>query len=681
MAHKYHKLLSPVKLPSGVVIKNALAGAHLTASLIHGPETYITEALNHHYVQAARNGASIIDWYDVGRGFGGILPPNEDLQHNVYTNFSFDNPRMGNTLSLLADEVHAYGTKILLSVYFSSLFWPQGTSFYGSPGRTMMSTHGPTKMPGQRECTKEELQGVIRQVVDYARDFVSWGFDGISLHMGYFLYEGSDHRTDEYGGTPENRARFIGEVFDALKKEFGPQFIICGIMQAKCPQGVLGETSKGFGIDDTVRFLKTLEGKLDYVQLRPDDFTQNDSNGFTNTKDYQISSTMLEHCRYLKAAGVKTPLAPNTGFRDPDVMERALEEGDCEFFCLTRAFLSDYDYYRKIVEERTDELTPCIICNKCHGTGRAPWVNFCSVEPRQGINHKNYHYMQPSGKKKNVAVIGGGPVGMRAAIMAVDQGHNVTLYEKTGYLGGVLSHADYFSFKWPLKDYRLWLINMLEKKKVQIQLNHQPTPEEIACGGFDVVLACTGATPSMPKIEGVLQSDGSTAAGVINCYDVWGHEDELGQKIVMVGGANVAVETAIHLAQLGKDVTLLTRNSKVGHNCDMLHSITMSHIKRIEGEDFGFTMPEWSKYDNLHTIVLANTTKVQKGKATYNKDGQEHYIDCDTIVINGGVTPNIDEALRYSGLTTEFYTLGDVESKDGNLQKGNRNAYAIVSRL
>lgn len=676
MPHRYEHLLSPYHLTPNNVIKNRMLGTSITASFLQGNQEYPTDAMIHHYVQLARNGASILNFYHIPPQAAKLAPSTADMAHNCYATLNISDKRVQNYYCQLTEECHYYGTKMLIYFYFPAN--PPGFNYLGKSGRIQNAT-GVYPAPDTKPMSKEMIRQVQDYYVNQMREYVELGFDGVSFHIEQYLISALDVRDDEYGGSVENRARFLYELFGRFKEEFGTDFIIEGVMGPEMPYGYNGE-GYGYDLEDIIRFAKLMEGKIDYYELRGTDMADDHPTGYTHSQD-EAPKRLLDYCRKIKAAGVKTPLAPNGGFQHPDLMEQAIAEGVCEFISMARPFICDYDYCRKIQEERPEDITPCLQCDKCHGTYSAPWITLCAVNPRYGLDHKRYGYEQPSGKKKKVAVIGGGPVGMRAAIMAAENGHSVTLYEKTDYLGGQLAHADYYRGKWPLRRYRLWLIEQLKSKQVEVKLNCTATRDTLVNLGYDTILACTGATAVLPDIPGAKAADGTAMPGIRTCHDVWGHESELGQNIVIVGGSEVGMETAIHLAQNGRNVTVLTRQKELGHDCSKLHAITMTYVKFDKDAGYGILSPEWTKYDNLQGITAAVTTSVTANSVTYQKDGQEFTLSCDSVILGGGVKPNIDEAMACVGGAPEFYLIGDVEGGKGNLQRGNRSAYAKVSRL
>lgn len=155
---------------------------------------------------------------------------------------------------------------------------------------------------------------------------------------------------------------------------------------------------------------------------------------------------------------------------------------------------------------------------------------------------------------------------MRAAIYAAERGHDVTLYEKSGYLGGQLVHSDYFPFKWPIKNFKNWLVEQLGKTGVKVLLNTEPTRQMIAAGGFDAVLAATGAKVNIPDIPGLKDAAGNLKPGYMSCMDTCGREPELGKHVVIIGGSEVGMGDRHVFGGSGHDVTVLTRQGKLGHN-------------------------------------------------------------------------------------------------------------------
>ena len=304
------------------------------------------------------------------------------------------------------------------------------------------------------------------------------------------------------------------------------------------------------------------------------------------------------------------------------------------------------------------------------------------MNPRFGIEHKLHRLLKNSTSSKRVAIIGGGPVGMRCAIMAAEQGHSVTLYEKTGYLGGQLYHAESYSFKWPLRDFKNWEKRRMEELGVTVHLNNAPDPEALKGEGYDVVIAATGAQANLPRsIQGLRDENGN--ALVRTCHDIFGRESELGRHVVICGASETGIETAMYLAQNGHEVTLLTRQTEIGHDCSKLHYITMAWVKpNNDGSGKGHMAPAWEKFEDvLHGITEVTTKSVDGNTVTYvDKAGEEHTITADDVIICGGVSPRVDEAMRYADCADTFLMAGDCNGC-GNIQRGMRDALAKVNMI
>jgi thioredoxin reductase len=365
-------------------------------------------------------------------------------------------------------------------------------------------------------------------------------------------------------------------------------------------------------------------------------------------------------------------------------MDCYIAEGKCDMFGIARGFIADFEWGKKVTGGRGEDITPCLWCNKCHGTildDPDPWLSICSVNPLMGIEHKLPRLVEAPERVKKVAVIGGGPAGMRAAVYAAKRGHDVTLYEKTGRLGGQMYHGDFASFKWPVGEYKAWMIRQLGMTRVEVIMNCEPSVDMIAAGAYDAVIAATGARPNIPDIEGFRAADGSMADGYMTCLDVFGNEESLGQKVIVVGGSETGVETAMHLCETGREVTILTRQNRIGHDCSRLHYITMAFVGTDPETGRTGMRPAWEKYDNLSWIVSAITKKVEGGKVTYvDTAGAEHIIEADSVVLCGGMNPCTEEALAFQDTAPQFFVIGDANGC-GNLQRCNRDAFSKASMI
>ena len=671
MSHRYEKLLTPLVLPGGAVLKTRMVQPKCGPDQNQGPETWPTEQFIHFFRDSARRGNSLVVLTDADRPFVRSMGMEHDFAHSFH--FDLKNPATANYMCQLADDVHFYGSKIVVELRPD---FPRGVSLGGGTPVFMDMGMRMTPPPAVA-ATKEQMQEAIAAVVERCKLYKSWGFDGMSTGVVGLEHE-SDLRTDEYGGSTENRCRFTIEMCQAVKKACGKDFIIEIMMFGESPKGSgMSSYRDGYYLEDTVTFAKLAEeaGAVDLMTLREDGAPKCHPTGYTFS---EREHDCINYTKAIKAAGVTLPVAVAGGFQDPQEMEDLLEAGVCDLISIGRGQFTDSDYFKKVLEERGEDIRPCLRCNRCHGRRRGPWHSVCAVNPEFNFEIKLKNMIQPPERVKKVAVIGGGPAGMQAAITAAERGHKVTLFEKSDYLGGQLRHADYFSFKWPFKKYREWLIREMDKKGVEVRMNCAPTPDEVKAEGFDAVIAATGAVATLPNIEGMHNADGTPA--LKTCHDVIGKESELGKNVIMVGCSETGVETACYLAQNGHNVTCLTRQDRLAKDASPLHSITIAYIA-VEEDGCGAMHPYWDKFENLKGITKATTTKVTATTVTYvDENGEEHTLEADEVIVCGGVKPCLEDALKYAACAPEFRMIGDVDNAQ-NMQVSIRSGYMAASQL
>ena len=663
----YTNLLSSMRVGNHV-IKSRFLYPNATPHFLQGPETFPADGTRAYHASLARNGAAIItiaEWNDPTQHDRAW---RDDIGH--MQSFRPNDPSVLNYLSLMAEDVHFFGSKLIVAAMVD---WPEGYSLYGGPrvgGGGFPFPGAPIDAP----IPTEMLPGVIDGFVEKMRMYRSCGYDGVSIRMDHHILPQPATRDDAYSGaTIAGRSLFYRELYAAIKAEFGGDFLTEAIIAWQQPTGYGHRTTAGIGPDDVAEYCHLAQAHVDIFQIREQDGARSHPTGYNFTFG---DHPAVEFAVRLKAEGIASLLAPIGGFQEPDEMEQYLVEGKCDMFGVARAFIADSDYGEKLRAGRAADIVPCLKCNVCHGKvvpEPEPWISVCSVNPLFGFEHELPKLLRPS-VAKSLAVIGGGPAGMRAAIEAADRGHRVTLYERTDRLGGQLSHADAFDFKWPLRNYRDWLVRTLDQRGVQVVLNCEPTAEQLREAGFEAVIAATGATPTAPNgIDGIVAEDGRRLYPIVD--EMWGREHQLGHRVVIVGGSEAGAEMAIHLARNGHEVVLLTRQKEIAHDASKLHYVTMSFIKDLPDGTFE-EAPEWERYDTIECITRARTIEVGDHGVVYvDSDGGQHTLPADDVLVSGGRRKLLDEALAYRDAAAQFYAIGDCVGA-GNVQVCTRQAYA-----
>lgn len=671
MSIKYPTLLTPVRI-NNVVLKNRMISSCAPPHFTQGPEEFPSEAMIAYQRDLAKNGAAVVtfaEWNDpMQRKVGG----RDSVRMPCYDT---NNPATSNVISRMADEVHFYGTKMSLTARPD---FPEGYGFVkhvapvvdeklaAAPGddkeadvKDMFILMGG---PTVDELPAERMGEVYEMFLDKLDYYVDCGYDMVSMPLGNYLNRQWNKRTDSYGGSLENRMRFPLELCRAIKERFGADFLIEGVAP--------GEEDNGYTTEELAAFVKAADGLIDIFQVREKEGALAHVTGYNSVKNVHNTLAYVEK---IKATGTKVLIAPIAGYQDLEYNEKILREGRCDMICMGRAFICDPEYGKKAYEGRGEDVIPCIRCNKCHGVIHGPWVNFCSVNPKHGIAYNLPDMVKPAEAVKKVAVIGGGPAGMEAAMTAAERGHRVVLFEKSDRLGGQLSYADTMSFKWPIREFRDYLIRQLDKLGVDVRLNTEATPELVRAENFDAIIAATGGVPKTPAIEGI------ETAGVMNWKDVCAHPEKLGQRVVVVGGSELGVELAMHIADMGKDVTVTTRQSQIAPDASPLHSITMARERILEDGRIVFDAA-WELYDNIRCLTQMKPVRMEPGLVVFEHSGESVELSCDSIVICGGTRSLLDEAMTFAEPGKPFSVIGDGK-KVRDIRSCVREGYAAAAVL
>lgn len=638
MNPNYPHLLSPLRV-GDTILKNRMICPPSEPHFASAGENFPPDTLIACYAERARGGAAIVtcdgNSFGTRKGGNGWDASDPDAQHYM---------------AQMADAVHFYGAKAHGVIM---MFAPPGLDASANvPQIRMMPGSKATLTSDKQEIPTQQLYELIEKYSDLAKNMADCGFDGTYIHMSYrmvlpgrMLSPITNRRTDEFGGSFENRIRFSLLLCKRIKEKCGKNFVIEASISGHDIE------PEGWSLDDTVNFAKAAEGLIDILTIRSMELDNQHPTGFAKS-----ATPFLYMAEHIKKAGVKIAVAASAGFFDPDDCEKAIAEGKADLLSMARAFVSNPNYGQLLYEGRADDIIPCLRCNKCHSPNHN--LTVCVVNPRFGSEKRIDQLAVPTQGGKRVAIIGGGPAGMKCAIVAADRGHQVTIFEKKDHLGGMIDHARYASFKWPM----LNLLKYFERKclnhpNITVRLECAPDPQWLEGQGFDVVAAAVGSVPVVPPIPGI--------EAAVPATRVFGHEEFVSENVVIIGGGEIGVETGLHLAQKGKRVTVIEMKDVAAEEAKRVHYYNM-FIDAVE---------EYS--DTLHIILKATCTGISADGVTYqDADGMAHTVPAGTVLLAAGMRADVSAAMHYANCGKQFFAIGDC-SRMGNLQTAIRSGYAL----
>ncbi len=486
------------------------------------------------------------------------------------------------------------------------------------------------------EMNLEQIEDVIEAFGDAALRAQMAGFDLVEIHgaHGYlitnFLSPHTNKRLDLYGGSLENRMRFLKRIVENVRKKVGPDYPVTVRLSGSDYE------PDGLTIEDTVEISKVLETLgIDAIHV---------SGGDHHMMVHQVTPMALSVCHNTWAAEiikkeVNIPVIASGSITLPRYGEEIISSGKADFIGLGRPLWADPDWALKAKEGRSEDVRPCIRCND--GCLERTFYFYravsCTVNP--AVGREGELDIAPAEQSKKVAVVGGGPAGMEAARVAALRGHDVTIYEKRE-LGGALIEASAPEFKTDLRPLHQYYLTQLQKLDIQIQ-HEEATAETIQNENYDVVILATGAKP-IP-----LNLPGQENTRVVHALDVLSNQADTGQKVLVIGGGMVGTETALHLAEEHqRDVVLVEMADQIMG--DVGHSEAMVYFDKI-------------KKDKIKVLTGEKVTEItHEGIIVQNKKGQTKTIGADTVVIAAGFTPNNTLSINIStSNNVEVYSIGD----------------------
>ncbi|MCJ7596276.1 MAG: FAD-dependent oxidoreductase, partial [Desulfobacterales bacterium] len=547
-------------------------------------------------------------------------------------------------LSRLAKVIKDHGAKSVCQIMHTARYaHPKEYGLGDMPVGPSAIKAAVRKFGDCRAMTKEEIKEMIKLYGQAARRMKEAGFDAVEMraHGGYlgasFLSPWSNKRTDEYGGSLENRARFVLEFVGEVRKTVGDDYPL--ILRLNATELMEG----GNPDEDLKKIAKMIEqAGIDYMSLTV---------GWHESKLPTITHEIPPgHWLYL-AEGMREvltiPIGMGHRLSKPEVAEKAVADGIIDFWEMSRPLLADPYLPMKVTEGRPEDIAPCVACNQgCSGRILHDKPISCIINPRLGKEGDPDYQIRPAEKPKKVFVVGGGPAGLEAAKTAAERGHKVTLFEKEDKLGGQLFIAAIPPYKHELNSIREYLVHQLEKTTAEVRLGEEVTAGLIEREKPDVVILATGVLPLIPQIPGKERNNVMSAEDIL-----WGLRDA-GKRVVVVGGEMVACETAELLADRGKKVTVVRRGPKMALKVSPVVRSRLLTRLREKGVEL---IPGGQKYEEI----------TDEGLTFIDQKGNKETIKADTIVHAIGVKANrgLDEAVK--GKAPALYSIGDcVEPRD-----------------
>ena len=504
-----------------------------------------------------------------------------------------------------------------------------------------------------KAATLEDMKDICDLFAQYALWAKIARFDGLMIHMAHgwlfnqFLSPLTNHRTDEFGGSVENRCRFPMMVLKAIRDAVGDDLLIELRLNGN------DEVEGGILPEDAAQQVLILQEYADMIHItcghRVDALSrpkQHPSNFFPMAHNAYASEIVKN------TPGVHIPIGVVGAIYTPEVAEEVLAKGQADYVLMARSAMADPEIIKKAKEGREDDIRPCLRCNYCMDHGRREalttelhllshpsYDRHCATNPLafQSLSKRDF---PPAERVKRIAVVGGGVAGMEAALAAAERGHEVIIYEKTDKLGGQALLSDVMWFKKEMKLFHEYLERQVRKRQnIIVNLNTECTPEIIDDLDPDAVIVAVGAEQIVPNIPGVEKA--------VMSFDVFGHEEEnvKGKKVAIIGGGDIGVELGIYLNELGHECTIVEMGHYIAPKAQLTERI--SYL-------------EWLEQEKVQTMVDTKCVEItDKGAVIEDADGNQKLLEADTVIIAVGTKSLAEERDKFIDTAFDVINVGD----------------------
>lgn len=592
---KYPNLFRPMQLGTLTMRNRIISAPNMMSAL--NPDGSPTDYMVGYYEEKAKGGAAIVTVGDTPVEERGFTTPRHPILDKTTVQKWSEVVRAIRQHGAIASLELNHGGRISNSAVTG--FTPLGPM-------DEVKANGTTV----KGADEEEIGQLVKAFADTAALAKTAGYDMVLLHgahgwlLDQFLSPKFNRRTDRFGGSLENRARLPLMVIDAVRQAVGPRFPIEYRVGLELIEG-------GLELDELIAFCKMIEDKVDMIQISAGLDTDPNFAVKTHPTIFLPHMVNVETAGKVKAAVTKCPVAVVGSITTPEEAEQVLASGKADAVAMVRSLIADPHLPNKARAGKDEDIRPCLRCLDCLTGLQTKTQLACAVNPRAGREFRLNLSEKPAEGSKKVLVVGGGPGGMQAAVTAAQRGHKVILAEKTDALGGLLKFTDYDTLKAELKRLKDFLICQVEKSGVEVRLNTEVTPALVEEIKPDALLIASGSTPICFPLPGIEKAQHATTA--------YTNLDGLGQTVAVMGGGLVGCETALFLAETGRDVTIIEMQDAVAPDANWMHRMGM--------------MQAFAEQKNLHTRTgLRCMAVTDQGVETQDKDGNTVVIPADSVV-------------------------------------------------
>lgn len=662
---KYQTLFTPIQIGK-LTLKNRFAMAPMGPLGLGDSEGGWNQRGIDYYTRRAQGGTGLII---TGVTFSDCEVETQSMPNAP--NSTYNPVHFVRTSREMTERVHAYGAKIFLQMS-------------GGFGRVTIPTNlgefppvAPSPIPHRwldktcRELTRDEIHKIIESFGKGAFNAKRAGFDGVEIHAvheGYLIDQFAiaffNHRTDEYGGSLENRLRFAKEIREEIAKtcgwdfpvavRFSPKSMLKDWRKGALPNEEFEE--KGRDLEEGLQTAKLLEA-YGYDALDVDVGCY-DAWWWNHPPMYMEKGPYRKYAKLVKEI-VKVPVFMAGRMDTPEMAESCVKDGTCDVISLGRPLLADPDYVKKLRTNHVCEIRPCISCQEgCMGRIQTYSMINCAVNP-QAARERVTAY-EPVARKKRVLIAGGGVAGCEAARVLAERSHEPVLYEASERLGGNLLPGGAPAFKEDDLQLVKWYENELERLRVPVYLNTRVTKEMVLESDCDAVIVATGSRPKMFSL--------GDDEKVYCAEQVLMNQKDPGDRVVVVGGGLVGCEMALDLAQKSKKVTILEALPKI---MAVNGPICSANKEMLE---------ELLPFHGVNIICNAKVTGFKDGAVSYETAGKAEKLDTDSVILSVGYRSADELYHELEFDVADLYLLGDA-GKVSNIMYAIWDAFEVANHI